>query len=176
MFHSYVSLPAENSLDRISLSSAENKNSCAPIVLNKTADPVATTPCADAILVAEQRLTAITQPVVWPTSIVRASWKYWSQWISGGLETVHPLIKHGNWSPAYLVGGLEHVFSRILGIVTPAGSYFSEGWLNHQPDKYVIFRCVNVKKYHKYGCVNCVNGKIQKNGAILHCHGWITGG
>ena len=32
-----------------------------------------------------------------------------------------------------LVGGLEHFF-HILGTIIPFDFYFSEGWLNHQPD------------------------------------------
>ena len=33
-----------------------------------------------------------------------------------------------------LVGGLDHfLFLHILGIITSIDSYFSEGWLNHQP-------------------------------------------
>ena len=36
-----------------------------------------------------------------------------------------------------LVGVLEIVlFSHILGIVIPIDTYFSEGWLNHQQQKY----------------------------------------
>jgi len=35
----------------------------------------------------------------------------------------------------FLLGGLEHVFFPYIGVlIIPADSYFSEGWLNHQPD------------------------------------------
>ena len=35
-------------------------------------------------------------------------------------------------SSGYLVGGLEHFFSHMLGIVTPTDYFFQRGW-NHQP-------------------------------------------
>ena len=37
-----------------------------------------------------------------------------------------------------MAGNLEHfLFLHILGIIIPNDSYFSEGWLNHQPDNIV---------------------------------------
>ena len=48
----------------------------------------------------------------------------------------------GDRTGQYLVGGLEHVFSIQLGMITSSQltkSYSSEGWLNHQPDMIACF-------------------------------------
>ena len=44
-------------------------------------------------------------------------------------------------SATSLVGVSEHfLFFHILGIIIPTDSYFSEGWLNHQPNHLFSFR------------------------------------
>ena len=50
-----------------------------------------------------------------------------------------------------LVGGLEHfLFFHILGIIIPtdkSNSYFSEGWLNHQPEMNSPFQTSLIKEF-----------------------------
>ena len=53
----------------------------------------------------------------------------------------------GLWQCHYLVGGLEHFFSHILGIIIPIDSYFSEGWPNHQPVTSYCTCSISLRKY-----------------------------